>query len=60
MPLLRGTERRGSRHAGGNGLRYLGGLSLGIEGIPQAWREKLENREHIAELALKLAEMKGQ
>jgi poly(ADP-ribose) glycohydrolase ARH3 len=38
----------------------ISGAYLGIEGIPQAWREKLENREHIAELALKLAEMKGQ
>ena len=33
------------------------GAYLGIESIPQAWREKLENREYIEELALKLAEM---
>ena len=34
------------------------GTYLGIEAIPQAWREKLENHEHIENLALKLAEMK--
>jgi len=31
---------------------------LGIEAIPQGWREKLENLEYIEELALKLVEMK--
>lgn len=33
------------------------GAHLGIEAIPQAWREKLENRQYIEGLALKLAEM---
>jgi poly(ADP-ribose) glycohydrolase ARH3 len=33
------------------------GAYLGIEAIPTDWREKLENREHIEGLALKLAEM---
>jgi len=32
--------------------------TLGIEAIPQDWREKLENREHIEDLALKLVETK--
>jgi hypothetical protein len=31
--------------------------TLGVEAIPQAWREKLENRQYIEELALKLVEM---
>jgi len=30
----------------------------GVEAIPQAWREKIENRKHIEGLALKLLEMK--
>jgi len=34
------------------------GAYLGVEAIPQRWREKLENREHIEELALMLVEMK--
>lgn len=34
------------------------GTYLGIEAIPQAWREKLENRQHIEELVLKLVEMR--
>ncbi len=34
------------------------GAYLGVEAIPQGWRDKLENRQHIEELALKLAEMK--
>jgi poly(ADP-ribose) glycohydrolase ARH3 len=33
------------------------GAYLGIEAIPSAWRQKLENRQHIEELAVKLAEM---
>lgn len=33
------------------------GAYLGIEVIPQVWREKLENGQYIEELALKLAEM---
>jgi len=34
------------------------GAYLGIEAIPQAWREKLENCQYIEVLALKLVEMK--
>jgi len=33
------------------------GAYLGIEAIPRAWREKIENRQHIEGLAIKLAEM---
>jgi poly(ADP-ribose) glycohydrolase ARH3 len=35
------------------------GAYLGIEAIPQAWREKLESRQHIEDLAIKLVEMSG-
>lgn len=34
------------------------GAYLGVETIPQGWREKLENREYIEDLALKLVGMK--
>jgi poly(ADP-ribose) glycohydrolase ARH3 len=37
----------------------ISGAYLGIEAIPQAWREKIENRQHIEELAIELAEMSG-
>ena len=33
------------------------GAYLGIEAIPPEWREKIENREHIEGLAIKLAAM---
>jgi ADP-ribosylglycohydrolase len=32
------------------------GAYLGVEAIPHAYREKLENREYIESLALELAE----
>jgi poly(ADP-ribose) glycohydrolase ARH3 len=35
------------------------GAYLGIEAIPPAWRARLENREHIEELALELAARSG-
>jgi len=35
----------------------ISGAYLGVETIPPAWREKLENRQYIEELAVKLAEM---
>lgn len=35
------------------------GAYLGVEAIPHAWREKLENRAHIEQLALQLADIKG-
>jgi len=31
---------------------------LGVEAIPQTGREKLENRQHIEDLSLRLVEMK--
>jgi poly(ADP-ribose) glycohydrolase ARH3 len=33
------------------------GAYLGVEAIPPAWREKIENRQHIEGLAVQLAEM---
>jgi len=35
------------------------GAYLGIEAIPPAWREQIENRQHIEDLAIQLAEMSG-
>ncbi len=31
---------------------------VGIESIPQSWRQKLENRSYIEDLALRLSEIK--
>jgi poly(ADP-ribose) glycohydrolase ARH3 len=36
------------------------GAYLGIEAIPQAWREKVENRRHIEDLAIRLVEMSAE
>jgi poly(ADP-ribose) glycohydrolase ARH3 len=48
----------GDRDTLGTMACAVSGAYLGIEAIPQVWREKLENREHIEELALKLLGMK--
>ena len=38
----------------------ISGAYLGVDGIPQSWIDKLENREYIEELASKLfRKMKG-
>jgi poly(ADP-ribose) glycohydrolase ARH3 len=34
----------------------ISGAYLGIESIPQPWRQKLENRSYIEDLALRLSE----
>jgi ADP-ribosylglycohydrolase len=36
----------------------ISGAYLGIESIPKSWREKLENRSYIEDLALKLSEIR--
>jgi poly(ADP-ribose) glycohydrolase ARH3 len=36
------------------------GAYLGVEAIPQAWREKLEKREYIENLAIGLVDTRGQ
>jgi poly(ADP-ribose) glycohydrolase ARH3 len=38
----------------------ISGAYLGIAAIPQLWRDKLENREHIEDLAVKLSRMGGE
>jgi ADP-ribosylglycohydrolase len=35
----------------------ISGTYLGVEAIPYGWREKLENRRHIEELAVELEAM---
>jgi poly(ADP-ribose) glycohydrolase ARH3 len=37
----------------------ISGAYLGVEAIPRAWRDKLENRDHIEKLALRLARKPG-
>ncbi|MBC8493124.1 MAG: ADP-ribosylglycohydrolase family protein [Chloroflexi bacterium] len=36
------------------------GAYLGVEAIPRAWQEKLENRQHLEDLAIRLVEMREQ
>jgi len=36
----------------------ISGAYLGVEAIPQAWREKIDNRRHIEDLAIQLMRMK--
>lgn len=38
----------------------ISGAYLGVDAIPQAWRERLENRQHVEDLATKLAEMNSE
>lgn len=35
------------------------GAYLGVEAIPLAWREKIESRQHIEDLAIQLVEIRG-
>jgi len=35
----------------------ISGAYLGVEAIPQGWREKLENDQYIEELAIRLVEL---
>jgi ADP-ribosylglycohydrolase len=37
----------------------ISGAYLGVDAIPGSWREKLENREIIENLAVALAELQG-
>jgi hypothetical protein len=50
---------RGDRDTLGAMACAVSGAYLGVEAIPQAWREKIENGQHIEGLAIKLAEMRG-
>ena len=57
--LLCATMHGGDRDTLGAMACAVSGAYLGVEAIPQAWREKVENRQHIESLAVKLAEMSG-
>jgi poly(ADP-ribose) glycohydrolase ARH3 len=55
--LLCAVLNGGDRDTVGAMACAVSGAYLGVEAIPQAWREKLENRGHIQELAVGLEEM---
>ena len=55
--LFCATLHGGDRDTLGAMACAISGAYLGIEAIPQAWREKLENRSYIEELAVRLSEM---
>jgi len=57
--LLCATLHGGDRDTLGARACAVSGAYLGVEAIPQEWREKLENRGHVEELAIGLWEMKG-
>jgi poly(ADP-ribose) glycohydrolase ARH3 len=52
--LLCAVLHGGDRDTLGAMACAVSGAYLGIEAIPPAWREKLENRKHIEDLADKL------
>lgn len=56
--LLCAVLNGGDRDTLGAMAGAISGAYLGIESIPQAWQERLENRKYIEELALKLFQLK--
>lgn len=58
--LLCAVLNGGDRDTLGSMACAISGAYLGIEAIPQVWLNKLENRQHIEDLALRLAEISGQ
>ncbi len=56
--LFCATLNGGDRDTLGAMACAISGAYLGIESIPKSWREKLENRSYIEDLALKLSEIK--
>jgi poly(ADP-ribose) glycohydrolase ARH3 len=54
--LFCATLKGGDRDTLGAMACGISGAYLGVEAIPRAYREKLENREYVESLALKLAE----
>lgn len=56
--LLCAITHGGDRDTLGAMAGALSGTYLGVEGIPQAWQRKLENREYIESLAVRLARLK--
>jgi poly(ADP-ribose) glycohydrolase ARH3 len=57
--LLCAALNGGDRDTLGAMACAISGAYLGVDAIPQAWREKLENREAIEDLAARLARMDG-
>jgi len=55
--LFCATLNGGDRDTLGAMACAISGAYLGIESIPQSWREKLENRSYIEDLALRLLEI---
>jgi len=56
--LFCATLNGGDRDTLGAMACAISGAYLGIESIPQSWRQKLENRLYIEDLALKLSEIR--
>ncbi len=56
--LFCATLNGGDRDTLGAMACAISGAYLGIESIPQSWRQKLENRSYIEDLALRLSEIK--
>jgi len=56
--LFCATLNGGDRDTLGAMACAISGAYLGIESIPQPWRQKLENRSYIEDLALRLSEIK--
>ena len=56
--LFCATLNGGDRDTLGAMACAISGAYLGIESIPKSWREKLENRSYIEDLALKLSEIR--
>jgi poly(ADP-ribose) glycohydrolase ARH3 len=56
--LFCATLNGGDRDTLGAMACAISGAYLGIESIPQSWRQKLENRSYIEDLALKLSEIR--
>jgi len=56
--LFCATLHGGDRDTLGAMACAISGAYLGVESIPQSWRQKLENRSYIEDLALRLSEVK--
>ena len=58
--LYRAILHGGDRDTLGAMVGAVSGAYLGIESIPQSWRQRLENRSSIEDLALRLSEIRPQ
>ena len=57
--LFCAIQHGGDRDTLGAMACAISGAYLGIEAIPAAWRERIENRKHIESLAIQLVGMRG-